>query len=62
MIHTLIRLLNTVYRGMFYMKNRIAKERGRWFAEHTDLILEEKRKVFESNLFPKEIQKEGDLL
>lgn len=38
------------------------KERGRWFAEHTDLILEEKRKVFESNLFPKEIQKEGDLL
>ncbi len=36
------------------------KERGRWFAEHTDLILEEKRKTFEVNLFPKEIQKEGD--
>lgn len=26
MIHTLIRLLNTVYRGMFYMKNRIANK------------------------------------
>jgi hypothetical protein len=34
------------------------KERGRWFAEHTDLILEEKRKAFEKVLFPEHLRRE----
>jgi hypothetical protein len=28
------------------------KERGQWFSDHADLILQEKQKVFEDDLFP----------
>lgn len=34
------------------------KERGRWIAEHTDLIMEEKRKAFEASLFPGKLRPE----
>jgi hypothetical protein len=34
------------------------KERGQWFAEHTDLILEEKRKAFDESLFPRHLRPE----
>ena len=32
------------------------EERGRWFAEHTDLIMEEKRKAFDALLFPRPLR------
>jgi hypothetical protein len=34
------------------------KGRGQWFAEHTDLILEEKQKAFDASLFPGKLRLE----
>jgi hypothetical protein len=34
------------------------KERGRWFAKHTDLIMEEKQKAFDASLFPRKLRPE----
>lgn len=34
------------------------EERGKWFAEHTDLVLEEKQKAFDASVFPGHLRPE----